>query len=48
MKGKTLCALGEFATSPVTSTIRHFMPEYKAKVDQAMADAGSVEVAMAD
>ncbi|MEZ4517290.1 MAG: NADH-ubiquinone oxidoreductase-F iron-sulfur binding region domain-containing protein [Chloroflexota bacterium] len=30
--GKCLCALGEFATSPVLSTIHHFLPEYKAKV----------------
>lgn len=48
IKGKTLCALGEFATSPVSSTLRHFMPEYKAKVDQAMQDAGAVGLAMAD
>jgi NADH-quinone oxidoreductase subunit F len=32
MTGKCLCALGEFATSPVLSSIRHFLPEYKAKV----------------
>ncbi len=32
MKGKCLCALGEFAVSPVLSTIAHFLDEYKAKV----------------
>ncbi len=26
--GKVLCALGDFATSPVTSTIRHFREDY--------------------
>ncbi|MCA9946589.1 MAG: NADH-quinone oxidoreductase subunit F, partial [Anaerolineales bacterium] len=30
--GKTLCALGDFATSPVLGTYRHFADEYKAKV----------------
>jgi len=33
MKGETLCALGEFATSPVLSTIRHFPEEYRARVN---------------
>ena len=33
IKGQTLCALGEFAINPVLSTIRHFMDEYKAKVN---------------
>ena len=32
MQGKCLCALGEFATSPVLSTIKHFLPEYEAKI----------------
>ena len=32
IKGKCLCALGEFAVSPVLSTIAHFLDEYKAKV----------------
>ena len=32
MTGKCLCALGEFATSPFLSSIRYFLPEYKAKV----------------
>lgn len=35
IKGQTLCALGEFAINPVLSTIRHFMDEYKAKVNGA-------------
>jgi NADH-quinone oxidoreductase subunit F len=30
--GRTLCALGDFAVNPVLSTIRHFFPEYEAKV----------------
>ncbi len=34
IKGKCLCALGEFAVSPVLSTIAHFLPEYQAKVQQ--------------
>ena len=33
MKGETLCALGEFATSPVLSTIKHFPEEYYSKVN---------------
>jgi len=33
MKGRTLCALGEFAINPVLSTIRLFPDEYKAKVN---------------
>ncbi|HEX6811956.1 MAG TPA: NADH-ubiquinone oxidoreductase-F iron-sulfur binding region domain-containing protein, partial [Planctomycetota bacterium] len=28
--GKVLCALGDFATSPVTATLKHFEPEYRA------------------
>jgi NADH:ubiquinone oxidoreductase subunit F (NADH-binding) len=32
MKGRTLCALGEFAINPVLSTIRHFPEEHEAKV----------------
>ncbi|MFN2189465.1 MAG: NADH-quinone oxidoreductase subunit F, partial [Candidatus Promineifilaceae bacterium] len=34
MKGETLCALGEFATSPVLSTIKHFPEEYYEKVSK--------------
>ncbi len=34
MQGKCLCALGEFAVSPVLSTIAHFLDEYKAKIRQ--------------
>jgi len=32
MQGETLCALGEFATSPVLSTIKHFPEEYSAYI----------------
>ena len=32
IQGKTLCALGEFAVSPVLSTLRHFPEEYQAKL----------------
>ena len=31
IKGKTLCALGEFAINPVLSTITHFSDDYRAK-----------------
>jgi NADH-quinone oxidoreductase subunit F len=37
MVGRCLCALGEFAVSPVLSTIRHFPEEYEAKIKAAMA-----------
>jgi NADH-quinone oxidoreductase subunit F len=40
MQGETLCALGEFATSPVLSTIRHFPEEYYDKVSKP-AESGS-------
>ena len=40
MQGKCLCALGEFATSPVLSTISHFLDEYKAKVRNGSEAAG--------
>lgn len=33
IKGKTLCALGEFAINPVLSTIGHFPGEYIAKTE---------------
>ena len=32
MLGECLCALGDFATSPVLSTVRHFPQEYRAKI----------------
>ena len=32
IKGKTLCALGEFAVSPVAGTFKHFANEYQLKV----------------
>jgi NADH-quinone oxidoreductase subunit F len=45
MIGETLCALGEFATSPVLSTIKHFPEEYRAKINgnMAAADQSTVE-----
>ena len=48
MTGKCLCALGEFATSPVLSSIRHFLPEYKAQVSAGVKHgAGSPRIAVA-
>lgn len=44
MVGKCLCALGEFAVSPVLSTIRHFPEEYRAKVKQAGANGQAKSV----
>jgi NADH-quinone oxidoreductase subunit F len=35
IKGKCLCALGEFAISPTESMIKHFLPEFQAKVRRA-------------
>ncbi len=32
MSGRTLCPLGDFATSPITGTLRWFKSEYEAKV----------------
>jgi NADH-quinone oxidoreductase subunit F len=32
MTGRTLCPLGDFATSPITGTIKWFKPEYEAKI----------------
>ena len=33
--GRTLCALGDFATSPVSGTFRHFENEYRLKVNNS-------------
>jgi NADH:ubiquinone oxidoreductase subunit F (NADH-binding) len=41
MQGKCLCALGEFAVSPVLSTIAHFLDEYKAKINQPEAEVAA-------
>ncbi|MDX1614953.1 MAG: NADH-quinone oxidoreductase subunit NuoF [Candidatus Promineifilaceae bacterium] len=46
MQGEGLCALGEFATSPVLSTIRLFPEEYRAKVNGA-AEQGQQQPAEA-
>ena len=35
--GRCLCALGDFAVSPVSGTFRHFADEYKAKVNGRVA-----------
>jgi NADH-quinone oxidoreductase subunit F len=49
MKGKCLCALGEFAVNPPLSTIAHFLDEYKAKVSlPAKAEAAETAVLAAD
>lgn len=40
MQGETLCALGEFATSPVLSTIKHFPEEYQAKIGKGTSKNG--------
>lgn len=37
IKGKCLCALGEFAVNPILATIRHFKDEYIAKINQSTA-----------
>ena len=47
MTGKCLCALGEFSTSPVLSSIRHFLPEYKAKVSTAAQQAARASIPVA-
>ncbi|MCS7061321.1 MAG: NADH-quinone oxidoreductase subunit NuoF [Anaerolineae bacterium] len=37
MAGKCFCLLGEFATSPILSTLKHFRPEYERWVTRAQA-----------
>lgn len=34
ISGNTLCALGDFSTSPVTSTTRLFKADYEARLTQ--------------
>jgi NADH-quinone oxidoreductase subunit F len=34
MKGKVICALGDFAANPVMATIKHFPEDYKQAVEQ--------------
>ncbi|HCB48492.1 MAG TPA: hypothetical protein DEP47_02930, partial [Chloroflexi bacterium] len=48
MQGETLCALGEFATSPVLSTIKHFPEDYRAKINGASSPIGRNEAKMAE
>lgn len=43
--GRSLCALGDFATSPVLGTYRHFADEYEAKVN-GKAVVGEEETAV--
>ncbi len=38
MQGECLCALGDFAASPVLSTIRHFPEEYREKLNGQTAE----------
>ncbi len=40
MKGKCICALGEFAVNPVLATIRHFRADYERAAREAEAEAG--------
>jgi NADH-quinone oxidoreductase subunit F len=44
--GRTLCALGDFAINPVLSTLRHFFPEYEAKVKQSANQTNGVATAV--
>ena len=48
IQGKCLCALGEFAVSPVLSFAKHFMPEFQAKVAQGAAATARPEAVPAD
>ncbi|MGQ9903153.1 MAG: NADH-quinone oxidoreductase subunit NuoF [Anaerolineae bacterium] len=41
MAGKCFCLLGEFATSPILSTLKHFRPEYEAWVSKSKTVAGA-------
>ena len=34
ISGKVLCALGDFATSPVVATVKQYRDEYMAHIDQ--------------
>jgi NADH-quinone oxidoreductase subunit F len=43
MQGETLCALGEFATSPVLSTIKYFPEEYYEKVTRETVPEGDLQ-----
>jgi len=48
MRGKCICALGEFAVNPVMATIRHFRADYEAAArDQAAQESQPAEVAEA-
>jgi NADH-quinone oxidoreductase subunit F len=45
MQGECLCALGEFATSPVLSTIKHFPEEYRARITAGVKSENIVQEA---
>jgi NADH-quinone oxidoreductase subunit F len=47
MLGKCLCALGDFATSPVLSSIKHFPQEYYDKVPGEEAVTGQIQLELA-
>jgi NADH-quinone oxidoreductase subunit F len=34
VSGKVLCALGDFATSPVVATVKQYREEYEQHIDQ--------------
>jgi NADP-reducing hydrogenase subunit HndC len=42
-----LCGLGKTAASPVLSTLKHFLPEYEAHINEKRCPAGSCS-ALAD
>ena len=44
MRGKVICALGEFAANPVMATIRHFPEDYARAVAPAAIDAAPADV----
>jgi NADH-quinone oxidoreductase subunit F len=47
MIGKCLCPLGEFATSPVLSSFKHFQAEYESRVTDARKPAAKPAAAPA-
>lgn len=47
MVGKCLCPLGEFATSPVLSSYKHFQAEYEARAQDGKKPAAPAKTAVA-
>ena len=41
ISGKVLCALGDFATSPVTATVKQFGAEYRQHIELGSAARSS-------